>query len=238
MAGCRGDPCGRPVYAPPQPTGRPQGSPLHHDAPIPSDWLKRTTSRLFSEIFKRDLDAVVVHLLVLGLELFAALCAAMEESDDVRDRGTTRPIKSIDLRRRSDIEKTVKIVVNYVVIQGANVYAPQRLVADAEHFQPVALRRNVFIAPPTILEPDTAGRGATATFEPDVLGPRPVSRKIFRVRHFDGGDQINDFAHVFAFRGGSGRIGNALQQHGHHQQRTFPEHWECLSLIEHSFIRL
>ena len=114
--------------------------------------------RLFSEIFKRDLDTIVVHLLVLRLELFAALRAAMEESDDVRNRCTTRPINCIDLRRRSDIEKTVEIEVIYVIIQGANVYAPQRLVADAEHFQPVALRRNVFVAPPTFLKPDTASR--------------------------------------------------------------------------------
>src|SRR5262249_48711785 len=44
LPGCRGDPCGRPICVPPQPTGRPQGSPLHYDAPIASDWLKRTTS--------------------------------------------------------------------------------------------------------------------------------------------------------------------------------------------------
>ncbi len=95
--------------------------------------------RLFSEILKRDLDALVVHLLVLGLELLAALCAAMEESNDVRNRDTTRPIDCVDFRRRSDIEKSVEIEVIYVVIQGADICAPQRLVADAEHFQPVAL---------------------------------------------------------------------------------------------------
>src|SRR5260370_26283009 len=33
------------------------------------------------------------------------------------------------------------------VVQGANIYAPRRLVADAEHLCPVALQRNVFIAP-------------------------------------------------------------------------------------------
>src|SRR6266446_10602645 len=134
------------------------------------------SARLFSKILKRDLDAFVVHLLVLGLELLAALCAAMEEPDDVRNRDTTRPIQRVDLRRRSDIEKTVEIEVVDVVIQGADVYAPQRLVADAEHFRPVALRRNVFVTPPTFLKPDTASRGA-ATFEPDALCPRAVSRK-------------------------------------------------------------
>src|SRR6266852_1032913 len=184
---------------------------------------------LFSEILQRDLDAVVVHLLVLDLELLAALCAAMEESDNVRNRDTTWPIDGVDLRRRSDIEKTVEIDVIYVVIQGADVYAPQGLVADAEHFQPVALRRNVFIAPPTFLKPDTASRGATAAFEPDALGPRSVSRKTFRVWHFDGRDQIDDFAHVLAFGGGYGRTGNALQQDCQHQKHRFLEHRECLS---------
>jgi hypothetical protein len=42
--GRRGGPCGRPVRAPRPPTGRPQGSPRHHDAPIRSDWLTRATS--------------------------------------------------------------------------------------------------------------------------------------------------------------------------------------------------
>src|SRR5882762_10514107 len=103
--------------------------------------------RLFSKILKRDLDAFVVHLLVLGLELLAALGAAMEESGDVRDRGTTRPIERFDLRRRSDIEKTVEVEVIHVVIQSADRDASQRLVADAEHFQSVPLGRNVFVAP-------------------------------------------------------------------------------------------
>src|SRR5258708_39719912 len=76
----------------------------------------------------------------------------MEESDDVRNRDTTRPIDCVNLRRRSDIEKTVEIEISHVVIHGADVYAPQRLVADAEHFRPIALRRNVFITPPTLLK--------------------------------------------------------------------------------------
>src|SRR5260370_35430967 len=184
--------------------------------------------RLFSEILKRDLDALVVHLMVLGMELLAELCAAMEESDDVRKRDTTRPIDCVDLRRRSDIEKTVEIEVIYVVVQGADVYASQRLVADAEHFRPVALRRNVFITPPTFLKPDTASRGA-ATFEPDALGPRPVSRKTFRLRHFNGRHQIDDFAHVLAFRGGGGRTGRSLQPDCRPPKRRVLGHCECRS---------
>src|SRR5260370_20842518 len=100
--------------------------------------------RLFSEILKRDLDALVVHLLALGMELLAALCAAMEESNDVRNRDTTRPIACVDFRRRSAIEKSAEIAVIYVVIQDADISAPQRLLPDPEQFQPVPIRRHVF----------------------------------------------------------------------------------------------
>src|SRR6267378_8012733 len=126
---------------------------------------------LFSEILHRDLDAIVVHLLVFGLRLLTTLRAAMEELDHIRDWGTRRPIERIDPRRRSHIGQTVEIKVNHVVVQGTDIYASRRLIADTEHFCPVALRRNVSIAPPTILKPDAAGCRAAA-FEPDALRPR------------------------------------------------------------------
>src|SRR3984893_5607540 len=100
----------------------------------------------------------------------------MEESDCVSNRGTRRPVERVDLRCRSYIEQTVEIEINHVVIQCADVYAPQRLVADAEHFRPVTLRRNVFITPPTVFKPDAPSRGA-ATFEPDAFGLIPLSRQ-------------------------------------------------------------
>src|SRR5260221_4701358 len=131
--------------------------------------------RLLSEILQRDLDAIVVHLLIFGLGLLTTLRAAMKELDHIRDWGTRRPIERIDPRRRSHIGQTVEIKVNHVVVQGTDIYASRRLIADTEHFCPVALRRNVFIAPPTILKPDAAGCRAAA-FEPDALRPRPVSR--------------------------------------------------------------
>src|SRR5215471_13387967 len=114
--------------------------------------------RLFSEILEGDLDAVVVHLLILGLVLVAALGAAMVESGDTRNGDTARPVERLDLRRRSNIGKTIEIVVSHIVIQGPDVYAAQRLVADTQHLQPVALRRNVFVAPPPVLKRDTSCR--------------------------------------------------------------------------------
>src|SRR5258706_106556 len=130
---------------------------------------------LFSEILHRDLDAIVIHLLVFGLRLLTTLRAAMEKLDHIRNRGTRRPIERVDPRRRAHIDETVEIEVNHVVIQGADIYAPRRLVANAEHFHPVALWGNVFIALPPILKPDAAGCRAAA-FEPDALRLRPVSR--------------------------------------------------------------
>src|SRR5258707_4577794 len=158
---------------------------------------------LFSEILHRDLDAIVVHLLVFGLRLLTTLRAAMEKLDHIRNRGTRRPIERVDPRRRAHIDETVEIEVNHVVIQGADIYAPRRLVANAEHFHPVALWGNVFIAPPAILKPDAAGCGATA-FEPDALRPRPVSRYRFWIRHFHRRHQIDYLSLVFALNGKDG----------------------------------
>jgi hypothetical protein len=60
---------------------------------------KARQKRLLSEILERDLDAIVVHLLVLRLGLLAALCAAMEKSRYVRDWYAALPIERVDLRR-------------------------------------------------------------------------------------------------------------------------------------------
>src|SRR5215467_15611181 len=107
----------------------------------------------------------------------------MEELDYIRDRGARRSIERVDPRRRSYIDQTVQIEVNDVIVQGIDIHAPGRLIADAEHFRAVALRRNVFIAPAAIVKSDAAGRGAAA-FEPDALGLCLASRQAFWIRHF------------------------------------------------------
>ena len=48
--------------------------------------------RLFSEILHRDLDPLIVHLLVFGLILLAALRAAMEELDHIRELPRNTPM--------------------------------------------------------------------------------------------------------------------------------------------------
>ncbi|HEU4381489.1 MAG TPA: hypothetical protein VFR73_23195 [Hyphomicrobiaceae bacterium] len=63
---------------------------------------------LLAEVLERDLDALVVHLLEVALELVAALGAAMEELRDVADRRTLLPAYGFDLGRRSDIDQAVR----------------------------------------------------------------------------------------------------------------------------------
>src|SRR5258708_19997663 len=93
---------------------------------------QRLVRQLFSKILHRDLDAIVVHLLVFGLRLLTTLRAAMEKLDHIRNRGTRRPIERVDPRRRAHIAETVEIEVNHVVIQGAGIYPPPSLLADSD----------------------------------------------------------------------------------------------------------
>jgi hypothetical protein len=120
--------------------------------------------------------------------LLTTLRAAMQELDHTRDWGTRRPIEPVDPRRRDQMDQTVEIKVNHVVVQGADINASR---------SPVALRRHVFIAPSTILDPDAASCRAAA-FEPDALCPRSASRQWFGIRHFHRRHQINHLAHVLA----------------------------------------
>jgi hypothetical protein len=78
--------------------------------PVATCTRHSASARLFAEILQGDLDPIVVHLLEVGLELFAALRAAMKELDDMRNR-TRRSINRFDLRRRSDVNEAVQIVI-------------------------------------------------------------------------------------------------------------------------------
>src|SRR5579871_1960003 len=90
----------------------------------PGHYVRSSAGPLFAEILQRDLDAFVVHLLVFGLRLLAALRAAMIELDYIRDRGARRPIERFDPRCRSHIEQAIEIEVNHVVVQGPDIYSP------------------------------------------------------------------------------------------------------------------
>src|SRR5262245_48805192 len=115
-----------------------------------------------------DLDALVVHLLEVGLKLLATLGAAREELDDMGNRRAGRTIERLDLRRRPHVDEAVEIVVDDVVVQGTNGDAARGLVANTQHFRAIALRGNVLVAPAPILELDAPG-GCTLTVEPHAL---------------------------------------------------------------------
>ena len=76
--------------------------------------------QLLTEVFEGNIDAVVIELLVLVLELIAATCPAMEE---LGDRPDWRIGRSIHPCRRSEIDETVQVVVDDIVIQLADLYS-------------------------------------------------------------------------------------------------------------------
>src|SRR3954470_21777275 len=96
----------------------------------------RNIQQSFAEMFERDLDALIVHLLEVGLELVAALGAAREELDDIGDGRAFLPLKRLDLRRRAHVYESIEVVIHYVVEEGVDVDSSRRLVADAQHLCP------------------------------------------------------------------------------------------------------
>ena len=68
--------------------------------------------QLLTEVFKGNLNAVVIWLLVLILELITATCAAMKKLDN-------RPFRRMGRRFHrccaSDIDKTVEVVIDNIV---------------------------------------------------------------------------------------------------------------------------
>jgi hypothetical protein len=74
-------------------------------------------------------DAFVVHFLAVGLALFAAFRASMKELDDGRNRHML--LDRVDPGRRSDVNESIGIKINHVVVQGADIGSARRLIAPA-----------------------------------------------------------------------------------------------------------
>src|SRR5580700_4167835 len=91
-------------------------------------------------------------------------------------------VLGLDLCRRAHVNQAVKIIVDDVIVERADVDTAQGFIADAEHLRPVAFGSNVVVTPEAILVPDAPGRGAF-TFEPDALGLRAISREGLGERH-------------------------------------------------------
>ena len=157
--------------------------------------------RLLAEVLKCYLNTLVIHLLKLISELIAALGGSREELDNVSDG---RAWFTFDLCGRTHVDETVKIVIGYVVVQSADIDAAGGLIAYAQHLRAVADWRNVFIAPPPLLEPNTAS-GRPIAVEPYAFGLCAVPGEVFGEWHLDGGHEVYDLAHIFSLccaRGG------------------------------------
>src|SRR5262249_6512757 len=73
--------------------------------------------RLFPKKLQCDLDAVVIHLLKVGLKLFTALRASGVKLGYMCDR---LPLRPLDLRSRAHVDEAVEIVIDHVVVEGAD----------------------------------------------------------------------------------------------------------------------
>src|SRR5580704_15944844 len=103
----------------------------------------------------------------------------------------------LDLCRRAHVNQAVKIIVDDVIVERADVDAAQGFIADAEHLCSVALGSNVVVTPEAILVPDAPGRGPF-TLEPDALRLRAISRESLWEWHLHRCYEIDGLAHVFA----------------------------------------
>src|SRR6476659_4326476 len=106
--------------------------------------------RLLAEIFQRNLNSVIVHLLILGPEFLAPVRGTMEELDHHPDRGLPWPL---DPRRAADVDHAVEIEVVDVVIELVHLYTAGGLIADAQHLRTRTNGGYVLVAPPAILMP-------------------------------------------------------------------------------------
>ena len=99
---------------------------------------------LFAQILERDLDALVVKLLVIAAELIATTRPAVEELVDHTNR---RVWLSLKHRRASNIDSPVKIKFVDVSVDLSNEQAWNRLVANAQHLSSCTNRSYVLVTP-------------------------------------------------------------------------------------------
>src|SRR5262245_3218664 len=157
-------------------------------------------ARLFAEILQCDRNPFVIHLLIFGTELLAAVGGAVEELDDIADR---RPFGRLEPSGAADVDHAVEIEIIHVVEERTHRYT-WRFIADAKHFGARADRRNMLVAPSAIFQPQARNSGAVQV-EPDALRLRAIATKALGVRHFYRRDQIDDHANLLAL----GRVGGS-----------------------------
>src|SRR5262245_1122968 len=157
-------------------------------------------ARLFAEILQCDRNPFVIHLLIFGTELLAAVGGAVEELDDIADR---RPFGRLEPSGAADVDHAVEIEIIHVVEERTHRYT-WCFIADAQHFGARTDRRNMLVAPSAIFQPQARNSGAVQV-EPDALGLGAIAAKTLGVRHLYRRDEIDDHANLLAL----GRVGGS-----------------------------
>ena len=136
-----------------------------------------TGNLLFAQVLERDLDALVVELLIIAAELLAAVRPAVEELTDGTDRCVWFSLKH---RRASNIDSPVKIKIVDVSVDLSNEPSWNRLVANAQHLSSRTDRSYVLVTPANFIIKAQAGNCSAIGVELDALGSRHVVPEIAR----------------------------------------------------------
>src|SRR5262245_13424106 len=150
---------------------------------------------LFAQVLERNLDALIVELLIIAAELIAAVRPAVEELTDDTDRCVWVSLKH---RRASDIDSPVKIKIVDVVVELPNQQSWNWLVANAQHLSSRTDRRYVFVPPTNFVIKAEAGNSSAIGVELDAFGSRQVVPQMLGERHLNSGNEIDHHAHLLA----------------------------------------
>src|SRR6185503_3713975 len=96
------------------------------DARVKSRWRLPTAKALFAQILEGDLDALVVHLLIVGAKLIAAAGGAVEKLTDHPD-GRMR--LAVEAGGAANVDRAIEIEIDHVVVELAHQQARHRLMA-------------------------------------------------------------------------------------------------------------
>jgi hypothetical protein len=150
---------------------------------------------LFAQVLERDLDAVIVKLLIVRTELIAAIGPAMKELAHHANRSVRLPFQ---LGRAADVDRAIEIDVVDVVIKLAHQQARDGFVANAQYLRSGSDGRDVLVTPPDLVIQTQASNGGAVGIQVHPFGTRQVVSQVLRERHFCPGNQIDDHPHLLS----------------------------------------
>jgi hypothetical protein len=124
---------------------------------------------LFAQILERDLDPLVVHLLIVSTELIAAVGRPIEELGHFAERGVWLSFK---FGCAANVDGAVEIEVVDVVKGLTNKQPWHWLVTDAKHLGSRSERSYVLIAPANFVIEAQAGNGDSVGVQLYAFGSR------------------------------------------------------------------